>query len=138
MNDNGLGNFVERFTGVAAETDWSRYPQLQAASEYDIRAAGQALWIRWNPRPGYGLIIPQDVEKSMLSQVKRYDDRDELVSVEFEEYWDATDTQNFTSGLLEEMKRELSDNFMAERREAGCVVVNNEHGIWIFKFPEEW
>lgn len=74
----------------------------------------------------------------MLSQVKRYDDRDELVSVEFEEYWDATDAQNFTSGLLEEMKRELSDNFMAERREAGCVVVNNEHGIWIFKFPEEW
>lgn len=36
------------------------------------------------------------------------------------------------------MKWELFDNFMVECCEVGCVVVNNEYGIWIFKFLEEW
>ena len=110
------------------------HPQIQGASE-DITAAATALWttaLRQGPGALDRLTLDEPtVITVLLAQKKRWDDEGELVSVEFEEYWDATDKLRFSSGLLEEMKKELARGFL-ENKKADHVVVNNFHGIWLF------
>lgn len=132
MQAYGRSTFADQFAEKAADSDYSRYPQLQGVSQYDIRAAAEALWI-YATREGIriGSLEQGEIIRAMLSQVKRWDDEGELVSVEFEEYWDATDAQNLPSSLLEEMKKALTRNFL-EGKKGEHIVVDNRHGIWIF------
>lgn len=135
---NKMAEFTERFAEAAADSDYSAKPKLQGVSEFDIRAAGRALWHHWNATLNNGADLIEIDEPAVIealsAQVRRYDDEGELVSVEFEEYWDATDAHNLPSGLLEEMKRELARGFLAKQREAGRIVVSDQDGIWIFDF----
>lgn len=139
MQQRGLSGFADRFAGVAADTDYSRKPALQSTSSFDITAAAEALW-KDASRRGVdleeltGTLDSAAVERALEAQVRRYDDEDELVSVEFEEYWDATDEKRFSSMLLEQMKEELTRTFLSDKKEEGMIVVNNHEGIWLFKF----
>ncbi|WGV35953.1 hypothetical protein SEA_FRANKENWEENIE_280 [Streptomyces phage Frankenweenie] len=132
--------FPEKFSTAAADTDYSRYPQLQALSKYDILATAEALrltaiqlgthvrgWVMLRDLP----LDEPTVTTALLAQKQRWDDEGHLVSTEFEEYWDATDTHNFPSSLLEEMKRHLVRQFL-EGKKAEHVVVDNPYGIWLF------
>lgn len=139
MQQRGLSGFADRFAEVAADTDYSRKPALQSTSSFDITAAAEALW-RDASRRGVDLeelasaLDSAAVERALEAQVRRYDDEDELVSVEFEEYWDATDEKRFSSMLLEQMKEELARTFLSDKKGEGMIVVNNHEGIWLFKF----
>lgn len=127
--------FPGRFAEKAADSDYSRYPQLQGLSKEDIYATAEALRIQ-GLRLGIHVseLEPDEpfVITALLAQKQRWDDEGELVSAEFEEYWDATDEHHFPTSLLEEMKRELSRNFLDGKKEEGFVVVNNQDGIWLF------
>lgn len=127
--------FPGRFAEKAADSDYSRYPQLQSLSKEDIYATAEALRIQ-GLRLGVHVsdLEPDEpfVITALLAQKQRWDDEGELVSTEFEEYWDATDEHHFSTSLLEEMKRELSRNFLDGKKEEGFVVVNNQDGIWLF------
>jgi hypothetical protein len=143
QNQDMMNEFIDRFIEVAANSDWPSRQELQDTEELDIQAAAEALWIHYdnlghhlpraagNLRPGAGVI------NVLLSQVKRYDDKGELVSVEFEEHWDAIDAMGFSDSLKNQMKEELAHVFLAARKKEGCIVVNNQDGIWIFKFDRK-
>ena len=138
MHSSARDKFVERFADLAAESDYSRHPQLRGASEWDIKAAGEALWtyaMREDidiSKPGESMVIT-----AMLAQTKRWDDEGELVSVEFEEYWDATDKLGLSGLLTKDLKRELTAKYLATRRD-DFVVVNNRYGIWLFGKDTLW
>jgi hypothetical protein len=132
--------FPEKFSTAAADTDYSRYPQLQALSKYDILATAEALRLTaiqlGSHVHGWDMLreLPLDeptVITALLAQKQRWDDEGHLVSTEFEEYWDATDTHNFPSSLLEEMKRHMVRQFL-EGKKAEHVAVDNPYGIWLF------
>jgi hypothetical protein len=132
MQAYGRSTFADQFAETAADSDYSRHPQLQGVSQYDIRAAAEAVWT-YATREGIriGSLERGEVVRAMLAQVKRWDDEGELVSVEFEEYWDATDAQNLPSSLLDEMKKALARNFL-EGKKGEHIVVDNRDGIWLF------
>lgn len=138
MHTNARDKFVERFTKAAADSDYSRHQRLREASQWDIQAAGEALWT-------YAMREDADVSElsegmivtAMLAQSRRWDDEGELVSVEFEEYWDATDAMNLSGLLMKDMKRELAAKYLATRRD-DFVVVNNRYGIWLFGKDTLW
>lgn len=135
-----MAEFPQRFADQAADTDYSRYPQLQGLSKYDIGATAEALRLTaiqlgthvrgWDMLDDLKLDEPT-VITALLAQKQRWDDEGHLVSTEFEEYWDATDTYNFPSSLLEEMKRHLVRRFL-EGKKAEHVVVDSPYGIWLF------
>lgn len=132
MQAYGRSTFADAFAEKAADSDYSRYPQLQSVSQYDIRAAAEAVWT-YATREGIriGSLERGEVVQAMLAQVQRWDDEGELVSVEFEEYWDATDAQGFSSGLMEDIKKALARNFL-EGKKGEHIVVDNRDGIWLF------
>lgn len=131
-----LISFMDAFSEAAGDSNHSAYSQLAPPTEEDIRAAAEALW---------SLALEKDVDlvgarldegfvvTALLAQAKRWMDEGELVSTEFEEYWDATDGQKLSSGLMEWIKRELTQNFLAEKKRTGFLVVNNRYGIWLFR-----
>jgi len=138
-----MNEFIDRFVEVAADSDWSSRSELQNTEARDIRAAAESLWIHYdnlghhlsnaagNLRPGVG------IANVLLSQVKRYDDEGELVSVEYEEYWDVTDAIGLSNSLKNQMKGELSNSFLAAKEKEGCIVINNQEGIWLFRFESQ-
>lgn len=141
MNNRGMSVFCDRFAEVAADSDYSRIPKLQDVSQYDIRAAAKALWRRaikvgLNPESVKETLNEADVIWALEAKVKSYQDDNELVSVEFEKYWDATDGMKFSASLLLDMEYELSNRFQAQMRKEGFVVIDDIHGIWLFKFED--
>lgn len=132
--------FHERFATAAADTDYSRYPQLQALSKYDISATAEALRLTaiqiGTHVKGWGMLDELTLDEptvitALLAQKQRWDDEGHLVSTEFEEYWDTTDKHGFPNRLLEDMKRHLVRQFL-EGKKAECVAVDNPYGIWLF------
>lgn len=142
MHAYGRSEFADRFALQAADSDYSnpRYSKLQGVSQYDIRAAAEALWA-YAIRNDVDLVAldltEQIVITAMLSQERRWDDENDLVSSEFEDYWDATDEHNFSTGLRKQIQEELARNFLAAKREK-YVVVNGSHGIWLFDKNTIW
>lgn len=126
-------DFTERFAERAADSDYSRHPQLRSTSEEDIRATAVALWTYATQERAdlSGPVSEQAVVAALLARTKRWDDEGELVSTEFEEYWDTTDTLGFSAILLKDMKRELATRHLAAQRD-DHIVVNNRDGIWLF------
>lgn len=132
--------FPERFAEKAADTDYSRHPQLQGLSKYDIYATAEALRLTalrlGTPVHGWDMLDSLTLDEptvitALLAQKQRWDDEGHLVSTEFEKYWDATDTHNFPSSLLEEMQRHLVHQFL-EGKKGEHVAVSNPYGIWLF------
>ena len=125
-------DFVEQFSNRVNDSDYSRHSHLRDASEKSIQAAAQALWTY---ATGQAIRLPELdeylVTTTMLAQAKHWDDEGELVSVEFEEYWDATDALNLSAILMKDLKRELAAKHLADQGDS-CVVVNNRDGIWLF------
>lgn len=141
MRQHGMSEFADRFAEKAADTDYSRYPQLQGVDQYDIRAAAEALWWRITCSPAYPeakeyseQITDMDVIETLLAKVERYDDDNHLVSVNYEGYWDMTDGLGLSSGLREQMQRELTHKYLREKRIDGFTTVSNQWGIWLFRF----
>lgn len=133
MQQRGRSDFADRFAAQAADSDYSRYPALQAASQYDIRAAGEALWTHaMRENVDLSALDEQMVIAAMLAQAERWDDEGELVSVRYEEYWDMTDALNLPGVLMKDIKRELARKYLEEKK-TGHIVVNNEYGIWLFR-----
>lgn len=134
MQQRGRSEFADRFAGAAADTDYSRFPNLRSTSQYDIRAGAEALWtlaMRENADLD-GLELDEKVVVSVLSaQAERWDDEGELVSVRYEEYWDATDEMGFSGLLMKDIKRELARKYL-EGKKAEHIVVDNRDGIWLF------
>ncbi len=132
-------DFTERFAEQAADSDYSRHPELRGISEEDIRAAAEALWIYAVQERAdlSGPVSEQAVIAALLARTKRWDDEGELVSTEFEEYWDATDALGFSAILLKDMKRELAAKHLTAQRD-DHVVVNNRDGIWLFGKDSLW
>jgi hypothetical protein len=138
MQAYGRSQFADDFAAKAADSDYSRYPLLRSASQYDIRAAAEALWaLALRNNLDVTELNERMVITAMLAKVQRWDDEGELVSVEFEEYWDATDEQGFSSGLMEEIKKALVRNFL-EKQKTEHIVVNNANGIWLFRKDYLW
>lgn len=140
MKAYGRSEFADRFAEVAADGDYSRHPKLQSASQYDVRAAAEALWtyaMRNNVNLDQVTLDEEIVVTAMLAQERRWDDEGELVSTEFEQYWDLTDRMNFSSGLLEEMKKELVYKYLDIER-TDHVIVSNRDGIWLFRKDGIW
>lgn len=141
MQQLTMAEFVDAFTEVAADTDYSAKPSLQGVSRFDIQAAAAALWresIRrgWGRETVFASLDSTIVLHALGAQVKRYDDENELVSTEFEEYWDTTDTFDFPTGLRQEMQEIIARRFLKGKEEEGMVTVNNRNGIWLFRFSE--
>lgn len=141
MQQNEKSEFVDRFVEVAANSDYSRHAKLQRTDQHDIQAAAEALWWRITCAPGRAgfkeyseEIADADVIETLLAKIERYDDDNHLVSVNYEGYWDMTDGLGLSSGLRERMQRELSLKYLSEKRMEGFVTVNNERGIWLFRF----
>lgn len=139
MSKRAPNEFTEQFAEHLADSDYSRHPQLRGVGESDIRAAAEALWTyaRQERMEPFGLMNESSVVTVLLSQVKRWDDEGELVSTEFEEYWDATDELGFSAVLLKDMKRELAAKHLASQRD-DHVVVDNREGIWLFSKDALW
>lgn len=136
IND-GINEYAKAFAEVAADSDYSRYTKLQTASQQDIKAAAQFVWQIGNHLDPRKLPLDEEsVIQAMLAQVKRYGDESELVSTEYQEYWDATDEMRFSSFLLDQMAKELTGRFLAAKRAEGYVVVNNDDGIRLFKVED--
>lgn len=136
MKTYELITFADAFSEAAADSNHSNYSQLAPPTEEDIRAAAEALWSLAQEKDvdlGGAEMDEGFVVTALLAQVKRWMDEGELVSTEFEEYWDATDGQKLSSGLMERIKRELTQNFLSEKKRTGFVVVNNSYGIWLFR-----
>lgn len=141
MQQYGRSEFADKFAEVAADSDYSRLPTLRDFSQYDIRAAAEAMWAEatkrgWDRDEMYRILDSATVERVLSKRVARYTDSNELVSVEFEEYWDATDLMGFSAGLREGMEEELVRRFANRKRASGLTVIENQHGIWIFAMKE--
>lgn len=139
MQQPALLEFIDEFTKTAADTDYSAKPSLQGVSPFDIKAAAVALWHEsakwgWGRATLFASLNPSVVLHSLEAQVKRYDDDNELVSTEFEEYWDTTDTFNFSTGLRGEIQEGIVRHFLKRKEEEGLAVVSNQDGIWLFRF----
>lgn len=132
-------DFIDRFAGVAADSDYSRHAQLRATTENDIRAAAKALWEQRTR--GYGLkeygerVTEADVVEALLAKVEYYHDENHLVSVNYEGYWDMTDGLGLSSGLRKRMQNELFHKYLGEKRMLdGVTTVSNDQGVWLFRF----
>lgn len=138
MQQYGRSQFADKFAEVAADTDYSRFPALRDITQYGIRAAAEAVWaVAWKAGWNKDDIQQLDITTSLVEQaltglVKHYGETNELVSVEFQEYWDATDTMTFSADLRERMETELSWKYMEGKRSEGLTVISNRDGIWIF------
>lgn len=140
MQAYGRSTFADRFAEKAADSDYSRHTKLQMISQYDIRAAAEALW-------AYAMRNDVDLDRTeltenivitaLLAQDRRWDDENELVSTQFEEYWDLTDTFHFSPSLVAQMQEELVRKFLNSKR-AEYIVVNNRDGIWLFEKAAIW
>lgn len=134
-----LDEFAQRFTDAVADSDYSRYPQLQALSGQDIRAAADALWTK-AVRTGLDLEHVTDgldetaVVKTLTGLRERYDDANHLVSVRFERYWDETSLFIKSDQVRSAMEANLCSSYLTDRRaEPGTFVVDNAYGIWVFE-----
>jgi hypothetical protein len=141
MQRHGQSTFENRFAAQAADSDYSKHAKLRDSTNSDILAAAEALWNhlqrnRINLRELGGL-DEEIVITAMLAQAGRWEDEDELVSTEFQDYWDQTDTFNFSYTLREQIKNELTISFLASKHDA-YIVVNNRQGIWLFDKAEIW
>lgn len=144
MQQDTPAGFVERFSEVAADSNYSRYIRLRETGTHDIRAAATALREhtadRWGETGLSSLHQNLDEElvtEALLAQRRHYDDESELVAAEFQEFWDACDVQRLSHGTLERIKTELARSFLASRKAEKFTVVDNEQGIWLFKFKEQ-
>lgn len=141
MQQYGKSRFADHFAEVAADSDYSRYAKLRDTTQYDIRAAAEALWqqrTRSNGLKEYSEQVTEaDVIEALLAQVEKYGDDNELVSVNYEHYWDLTDTLIDSSDLKKQIERHLAHKFMNDKRMQGCTVVENQWGTWFFKFERE-
>jgi hypothetical protein len=128
--------FADRFAERAADSDYSRYSQLQDTTSEDIRAAAEALWWKkWRSPEDYSEQVTEaDVIEALLAKAEYYSDDNHLVSVVYETYWDMTDKLGLPSGLLQQMEKALSRKYLDEKRAEGFAVVNNDHGIWLYRF----
>lgn len=138
MQQYGRSQFADHFAEVAADSDYSRHAKLREVTQYDIRAAAEALWSRkWRSEKDYSEQVTEaDVIEALLAKVEYYDDENHLVSVVHQDYWDATDKLRLSSGLLQQMQKELSRKYLYEKRIEGFTVVDNDHGIWLFRFED--
>lgn len=139
MRNYGLSEFADAFTEKAADTDYSRHAKLRDVTQYDIRAAAEVLWQRvtrsgGDPKEFSQRIMGMDVVETLLARVEHYQDDNHLVSVNYEGYWDWTDKLGLSSGLREQMQRELSRKYLTEKRSEGFDTVDNRYGIWLFRF----
>jgi len=139
MRKYGLSQFADRFAEKAAEADYSKFPHLRDVTQYDIRAAGEALWQRitrsgGDPEEFSKRITGTDVVETLLAKVEHYQDDNHLVSVEHEGYWDWTDKLGLSSSLRQQMQEELTRNYLAEKQGEGFTTVSNQWGIWLFRW----
>lgn len=132
-------DFVEWFVAVAADSDYSSYAKLQRTTSEDIKAAGEAL-VQHLTAKGADLtkvgeeLTGEKVVEALFAKAEHYMDDNELVSVNHQDYWDATDGLGFSSGLRQQMQEELSAKYLTEKKSQGATVVNGPNGIWVFVF----
>lgn len=141
MRAYGRSEFADRFAEKAADTDYSWRVELQDFSQYDIRAAAEALWLhlaRHGIGPNATELNEQIIVTAMRARAKRYDDGGDLVAQEFENFWDACDEQPLSSATEDMIREDLVASFLSGQRKAGMIVVNNLHGIWLFNKNTIW
>lgn len=139
MRNYGLSEFADAFAEKAADTDYSRHASLRDVTQYDIRAAAEAMWQRitrsgGDPEEFSKRIMGMDVVETLLAKVEHYQDDNHLVSVNYEGYWDMTDGMIDSSGLKRDIQDHLARKYKAEKRSEGFTVVDNRYGIWLFRF----
>lgn len=141
MHAYGRSEFADQFAERAADSDYSRHVKLQGFSQYDIRAAAEALWARlaWGGVDFNKVTLSEQVViTAMLALARRYDDGGELVSDEFSDFWDACGEQPLSSATRDMIRENLVDNFLSGRRRAGMIIVSTVHGIWLFDKNTIW
>lgn len=133
--------FVRRFAEAAEDCDYSAYDRLRTLTQFDIEAAGAALW-DWRSRRGDDLrnleVTPHQALEALLAKRNAYQDERELVAVEFEEFWDQASSLDLSTDLLRGIESELTQKFLASRTKDGYTVVNDVDGIWLFKFADDF
>ncbi len=141
MQQYGRSAFADLFASMAADSDYTHFADLRDFTQYDIRAAAEALW-------GYAMfnnlnldrvgVTEEAIVSALRARTDFWNDEGELVSLMFEEFWDAVDDQKGLSpGLREQIKMQLASHFLAEKR-ATSIVVNNRDGIWLFDKAAIW
>jgi hypothetical protein len=138
MRNYGLSEFADAFAEKAADTDYSKHANLRDVTQYDIRAAAEALWQKithsgGDPKEFSKRIMGMDVIETLLAKIERYDDDNHLVSVNYEGYWDMTDGMIDSDGLKRDIQNHLARKYKAEKRSEGFTVVDNRYGVWLFR-----
>ncbi|MCP9209602.1 hypothetical protein [Streptomyces cucumeris] len=136
-----MSQFVDRFTEVAADSDYSSYARLTGIDRWDIRATAEALWTHWLRFGGdreemARSLTGEVVIDALLAQEARYDDEGDLVEAQFTAFWDAVDDMKLTFGLRGKIRSELASKYLGDQREQGHSVVSDGQGIWLFKFDD--
>jgi hypothetical protein len=134
-----MNDFVEKFTDLAAVNNRSPSARLQNLTSHEIQAAAKALWIhtlrsRGNTDELYAGLGDAEMAKALLAARSTYVDENQLVSTEYREYWELTDTLGLSPGVRQQMQDELAGKFLHRAEAEGFVVINDSHGIWLFKF----
>lgn len=137
--DKYLPGFVARFAELAEDSDYSAHPELRHTTRHDITAAAEAFF--WHllvagARCGEvedGLAV-SNIVPALKARTAFYADQGDLVEDEFTEFWDSVDAQGFTFATRERMRNELTAKFLEKKRGDGFRVVDNDEGIWVFKF----
>jgi hypothetical protein len=141
MQRYGMSAFADEFAKAAADSSYSSYAKLQGTSQYDIRAAAEALWQRLvhqgeDMEQAGRSLTEDDVIAALLAQDEHYSDDNHLVSVNYEGYWDMTDGVIESPGLRRQIQEHLSSIYQRDKKAQGFTVVNNRYGIWLFRFED--
>lgn len=135
--------FVAEFTTlaprVAATPGDTPLPRL---SMCDFEAAAEALWCR-ETRGG---AVDREVSIRPLGEAavraalralrNRYRDRVCAVEVECEDFWNLAVGMNLSAATLEAIRDDLFLDFTWRMKGLGYIVVENDHGIWLFRFAD--
>ena len=122
--DKYLPGFVARFAELAEDSDYSAHAELRNTTRHDITAAAEAFfWHLLVAGARCGEVEDGLAVSNIVPALKART-----------EFWDSVDAQGFTFATRERMRNELTAKFLEKKRGDGFRVVDNDEGIWVFKF----
>jgi hypothetical protein len=125
-----ISEYVQATIDLMADTDWSRYTELQDASTGDIKAAAVALW----NAAGEDKPEAPDADAMIRMLKNRYacfSDYSAMANGEDDtrRFMDRADEFNLTSGLMDRLNTEISHRLMDRYRDKKWHVVDLSRGL---------
>lgn len=124
-------SYIEDSLALMADTDWSRYDDVQDSSTGDLKAAAIHLWES-------GETVP-DADKMISLLKRRYgyaQDDNELAAGEEQRFMDRADDLKLPSSLMDQLSTAVSRSVVERFRSRGFAVVHlaqdatlRDHGV---------